>query len=51
MTTRQYIPYIRRIVGKEGYADVKNVIIMGGGATAVRAMAKMPEYMNVKIIE
>ena len=35
MTTRQYIPYIRSIVGKERYADVKNVMIMGGGATAV----------------
>ena len=51
MTTRQYIPYIRSIVGKERYADVKNVIIMGGGATAVRATALMPEYMKVKIIE
>ena len=51
MTTRQYIPYIRTIVGKERYADVKNVIIMGGGATAVRATALMPEYMKVKIIE
>ena len=51
MTTRQYIPYIRSIVGKERYADVKNVIIMGGGATAVRATALMPEYMQVKILE
>lgn len=51
MTTRQYIPYIRSIVGKERYADVKNVMIMGGGATAVRATALMPEYMKVKIFE
>jgi trk system potassium uptake protein TrkA len=51
MTTRQYIPYIRRIVGKEGYADVKNVIIMGGGKTAVRAALTAPDYMNMKIIE
>jgi len=51
MTTRQYIPYIRSIVGKERYADVKNVMIMGGGATAVRATTMMPEYMNVKIFE
>ena len=29
MTTREYIPYIRKIVGKEHYADVKNVIVMG----------------------
>jgi len=51
MTTRNYIPYIRKIVGKEHYVDVKNVMIMGGGSTAVRATALMPEYMNSKIIE
>ena len=51
MTTRNYIPYIRKIVGKEHYVDVKNVMIMGGGATAVRATELMPEYMNAKIIE
>ena len=51
MTTRQFIPYIRKIVGKEQYADVKNVMIMGGGNTAVNAVKGMPEYMDVKIIE
>lgn len=51
MTTKNYIPYIRKIVGKEHYADVKNVMIMGGGNTAVRAVKTMPEYMNVKVIE
>ena len=51
MTTKEYIPYIRKIVGKEHYADVKNVIIMGGGKTAVRAALTIPDYMNVKIIE
>lgn len=51
MTTRNYIPYIRKIVGKEHYVDVKNVMIMGGGRTAVRAVKTMPEYMDVKIIE
>ena len=51
MTTRNFIPYIRKIVGKEHYADVKNVIIMGGGKTAVRAVKTMPEYMDAKIIE
>lgn len=51
MTTRQYIPYIRQIVGKEHYVDVKNVMVMGGGATAVRTVKTMPAYMNVKIIE
>ncbi len=51
MTTRNYIPYVRKIVGKEHYVDVKNVMIMGGGRTAVRAVKKMPEYMESKIIE
>ena len=51
MTTREYIPYIRKIVGKEHYTDVHNVIIMGGGKTAVRAALTTPDYMNVKIIE
>lgn len=51
MTTREYIPYIRQIVGKEHYADVRNVIIMGGGKTAVRAVRDVPDYMRVKIIE
>jgi trk system potassium uptake protein TrkA len=51
MTTKQYIPYIRKIVGKEQYADVKNVMIMGGGKTAVRTVKQKPEYMSVKIIE
>ena len=51
MTTRQYIPYIRKIVGKENYVDVKNVMIMGGGKTAVNAVRSMPKYMDVKILE
>lgn len=51
MTTKNYIPYIRKIVGKEHYVDVKNVMVMGGGQTAVRAVMSTPEYMNVKIIE
>lgn len=51
MTTRNYIPYIRKIVGKEHYVDVKNVMVMGGGNTAIRAVQMMPEYMNAKILE
>lgn len=51
MTTKQYIPYIRKIVGKEHYADVKNVMIMGGGKTAVRTIKVLPPYMKAKIIE
>lgn len=51
MTTRNYIPYIRKIVGKEHYVDVKNVMIMGGGNTGVRTAQTMPEYMNAKVID
>ena len=51
MTTREYIPYIRQISGKEHYTDVKNVIVMGGGKTAVRVGLTIPDYMNLKIIE
>ncbi|MBO6144285.1 MAG: Trk system potassium transporter TrkA [Prevotella sp.] len=51
MTTREYIPYIRKISGKEHYTDVKNVIIMGGGKTAVRVALTAPDYMNLKIVE
>ena len=51
MTTKEYISYIRKIVGKEQYADVKNVIIMGGGKTSVRAALTAPKYMDIKIIE
>ena len=51
MTKRNYIPLIRKLVGKEGYADVKNVMVMGGGKTAVRTASTLPDYMNMKIIE
>ena len=51
MTTKDYIPYIRKIVGKEGYEDVRNVIVMGGGKTAVRTAFVMPDDMHMKIIE
>lgn len=51
MTTKNYLPYMRKVVGKEDYADVKNVIFMGGGTTAVRAMLTMPEYLSAKVIE
>ena len=51
MTTTNYIAYIRKIVGKEHYADVKNLIIMGGGKTAARAAKLMPPFINTKIIE
>lgn len=51
MTTTNYIAYIRKIVGKEHYTDVKNVMIMGGGKTAIRAAKQMPQFISTKIIE
>ena len=51
MTTPQNIPVVRRVVGKEHYEDVSNVMIMGGGKTAVRTAITMPDYMKYKIIE
>ena len=50
-TTRKYIPYIRKIAGKEVYADVRNVMIMGGSRIAVRTAQYVPDYMQVKIVD
>ncbi len=51
MTTKKHIQYIREIVGKEDYADVRNVMIMGGGKTTVHVVNKKPDFFNIKIIE
>lgn len=50
-TTQKYIPYIRKIAGKEDYADVRNVMIMGGSRIAVRTAQYVPDYMQVKIVD
>lgn len=50
-TTRKYVPYIRKIAGKDDDADVQNVMIMGGSRIAVRTAQYVPDYMKVKIIE
>ena len=50
-TTRKYIPNIRKIAGKEEYADIRNVMIMGGSRIAVRTAQYVPDYMQLKIIE
>mgnify|MGYP000535605466 CR=1 FL=1 len=47
-TIRKYVPYIRKIAGKEDYADVRNVMIMGGSRIAVRTAQYVPDYMQVK---
>lgn len=51
MTTKKYVPYIREIVGKEQYADVASVMIMGGGRTTVHVAHEKPDYMSMKVIE
>ena len=51
MTTKDVVPEMKRIVGKEDYPDVKNVIIVGGGKTAVRVVNRLPSGMKVKIFE
>ncbi|MCR4764903.1 MAG: Trk system potassium transporter TrkA [Bacteroidaceae bacterium] len=50
-TTRKYVPYVRKIAGKEDYPDVRNVMIMGGSRIAIRTAMYVPDYMQVKIIE
>ncbi len=50
-TTKKYIPYIRKISGKEHYPDVQSVMIMGGSRIAVRTTQYVPDYMKTKIIE
>ena len=50
-TTRKYLPYVRKITGKENYVDVRNVMIMGGSRIAVRTAQYVPDYMQVKIVD
>ena len=50
-TTKKYIPYIRKITGKESYPEIRNIMIMGGGRIAIRASQYVPENIGVKIIE
>ena len=51
MTTKEFIPEMKRIVGKEDYPEVKNIIIVGGGKTAVRMVNRLPRGTKVKIFE
>ncbi len=51
MTTKKYIPYIRKITNKEQYPDVRNVMIMGGGRISVRVANIIPDNMDLTIIE
>lgn len=51
MTTREFVPNMKHIMGKSHYPDVKNVIIVGGGKTAVRVINMLPSNMHVKVFE
>lgn len=51
MTTPMYVEHIRSISGKEGYPEVKNVFVMGGSDTAVRAVKEMSASTHAKIFE
>ena len=51
MTTKEYVPNMRIIMGKDNYPDVKNVFIVGGGKTAVRVVNLLPHDMKAKIFE
>ena len=51
MTTRKHIPLIRKVVGKEGYADVHKAMIMGGGDITVHVAHAKPDNISLKILE
>ncbi len=51
MTTREFVPNMKHIMGKEDYPDVKNIFIVGGGKTAVRVVNMLPKGMKAKIFE
>ncbi|MBQ8277035.1 MAG: NAD-binding protein, partial [Bacteroidaceae bacterium] len=51
MTTPKYVQHIREVAGKENYPDVKHIIVMGGGHTAVQTLWNLPDNMHAKVIE
>lgn len=51
MTTKEHIETIRDLAGKEDYADVHNVMIMGGSKTAYHVGRRKPSNVTLKIIE
>ncbi|MBR5476371.1 MAG: Trk system potassium transporter TrkA [Bacteroidaceae bacterium] len=51
MTTKEQIPYVRKICGKEEYAEVRSLIMMGGSRIAVRTANLIKDSIKVKIIE
>ena len=51
MTTKEFVPSMKQIMGKSHYPDVKSVIIVGGGKTAVRVANMLPNGVHAKIFE
>ena len=51
MTTREFVPNMKQIMGKSHYPEVKNVMIVGGGKTAVRVVNMLPGGIHAKIFE
>lgn len=51
MASKRALPYIRKITGKEEYATIRNVMIMGGSRIAMRASQLVANDMNVKVID
>lgn len=51
MTTRKYIDTIRTLAAKDNYADVRNVMIMGGGKTAYHVALNKPDHITLKIMD
>jgi trk system potassium uptake protein TrkA len=51
MTTREFVPSLKHIMGKDDETEVKNVFIIGGGKTAVRVVNMLPQGMTAKIFE
>ena len=51
MTTREYVPSMKEIMGKQNYPNVKNIIIVGGGKTALRVVSMLPHGVKAKVFE
>lgn len=51
MTTKKHVNTIREQAGKEQYADVRNVMVMGGGKTAYHVALRKPDHISMKVIE
>lgn len=51
MTTRDAIPSIQHLSGKDDYPQVQHVLLVGGGKLSVRTDWALPANLDVKILE